>query len=288
MSLNHSLLAASYQPVRITNALLRQFGIKSQNRLRVLLYHDIAPDDYARFAAQLTWLARTWHFVAPQDFADMMQRERPIEGGKLLLTFDDGFASNRLVAEEVLNPMGIQALFFVVSDFVGIATQEDCRQFIARHICPGMNPAVMPGHWRNMSWPDLRSLVDKGHTIGAHTRTHARLSTLTDDRALEDEIINSADRLEQQLGIKVEHFAFTFGDLASFSPAALTVARRRFSFIYTGLRGENAGQVPAWAIRRDSMQAKDPLPLVGAFLEGGADHRYTRHVAAYERWGGNG
>ena len=248
MSLIHLLLAVSYQPVRITNALLRQVGIKPRNRLRVLLYHDIAPDDYSRFSAQLTWLARTWSFVSLQDFADIVRGDRPIEGDSLLLTFDDGFASNRLVVEEVLNPMGIQALFFVVSDFVDVATQEDCRQFIAQHIYPGLNPAVVSGRWRNISWADLTFLVDTGHAIGAHARTHARLSTLSEDHALEDEIINSADRLEQQLGIKIEHFAYTFGDLASFSPAALAVAQRRFSFIYTGLRGDNAHGVPTWAI----------------------------------------
>ncbi len=71
-------------------------------------------------------------------------------------------------------------------------------------------------------------------------RIHARLSELKQANELEDEIIDSADVLENNLGVRVEHFAYPFGNLASFSPAALAVAKRRFTFIYSDMRGDNA------------------------------------------------
>ena len=104
MSLHHHLLAGAYYPLKLARALGRPLGLASPHRLRVLFYHDIAPHDQPHFAAQLRWLARSWNLVSPKQFAAMVSGEEPIRGRNLLLTFDDGFASNRVVAEEVLNP----------------------------------------------------------------------------------------------------------------------------------------------------------------------------------------
>jgi peptidoglycan/xylan/chitin deacetylase (PgdA/CDA1 family) len=285
MPLIHSLLAAAYQPLRLGNNLLRSVGLRDGSRLRVLLYHDIAPHEQKRFAAQLHWLAQSWSFVSPQQFEDMMRGDAPITGANLLLSFDDGFASNRKVAEEILNPLGIKALFFVVSDFVNLMDGDDFRAFIAHHICPGLPIVAVPDHFRNMTWNDLAWLLETGHTIGAHTRTHARLSELKQANELEAEIIDSANVLESNLGVKIEHFAYPFGNLSSFSPAALAVVRQRFSFIYTGLRGDNACGAPPWALRRDTIAPANSHGLIGALLEGGADIRYARDLAQCESWG---
>jgi hypothetical protein len=91
--------------------------------------------------------------------------------------------------------------------------------------------------------------------------------------------------LERKLGVKVDCFAYTFGNLNSFSQAALSEARHRFPFIFTGMRGDNARGVPPWALRRDAMAAVDSLSLVGALLEGGADLFYSRNLEKYEQWG---
>lgn len=284
MSLKHRFLAATYPSLRLGNTSLRRIGIRPPGRLRVLLYHDIAPHEEERFAAHLRWLARSWRFVDPQKFAAMVSGEEQVKEGNLLLTFDDGFASNRLVAEKVLNPMGIRALFFIVSSFVEISGKDDQRAFIARNIYPDINPAAIPEHWGNMDWNDLNYLLETGHTIGAHTATHARLSKIARADELEAEIVGSADVLERKLGVKVEHFAYTFGNLASFSPLALAVARKRFRFIYTGLRGDNAHGVLPWALRRDAMKPTDSLALAGALLEGGADLHYARDLTTLESW----
>lgn len=284
MSLKHNLLAAAYQPLKFGNVLWRRAVGHQGGRLRVLLYHGIGQADEDRFAAQLNWLSRSWRFISPSEFASVMSSNSQVTDDCLLLTFDDGFASNRRVAETVLNPMGIKALFFIVSEFAALSDKEDWRSFVAQNIYPGLEPEKISAHLRNMSLDDLRYLHDTGHCIGAHTAQHARLSQVA-PKDLAAEIILSADTLEQKLGLKIEHFAYTFGDLASFSPAALAVARTRFNFIYTGLRGFNRRGVPPWAIRRDSIVASDSLSLLGALLEGGADRPYARSLAAYESWG---
>lgn len=284
MSLHHQILAGLYSPLKLADFIGQVMGIGSPHRLRVLLYHDIASLEQKRFAAQIRWLKKTWNFVTPESFAAMVSGLEPIHGYNLLLTLDDGFASNRVVAEQILNPMGIKAIFFVVSAFIDTKEYHEARYFISQHIHPGISLSDVPAHWRNMKWNDLAYLIETGHTIGAHARTHARLSELRQTDELEAEIIDSADVLEHNLGVKIEHFAYPFGNLNSFSPAALAIARRRFSFIYSGLRGDNACGAPPWALRRDAIAPDNSLGLVGALLEGGADIIYSRDIATFESW----
>ena len=284
MDIKHRFLASLYHPLRFQNSLLRLLPTQRAARLRVLLYHDIVPTEVCQFASQIRWLSQSWRFITPEQFAAIILHGVEIKEDCLLLTFDDGFISNRHVAETVLNPMGIKALFFVVSEFVDLSELSDWRLFVSSYIFPSLRPQEIPSHWKNMSWDDLIFLQETGHSIGAHTAYHHRLSQM-EDKDLVNEIVLGADVLEQKLGTRVRHFAYPFGDLASFSSTALAISRTRFDFIYTNLRGSNCLSVSPWAIRRDCIAAKDSLSLVGSLLEGGADFLYKRSLASYESWG---
>ena len=69
------------------------------------------------------------------------------------------------------------------------------------------------------------------------------------------------------------------------SPQAIKVARQRFKYIYTGLRGDNAQGVSPWAIRRDSCAPRDHPSFIRACLEGGADKLYMKNIEKYENMG---
>lgn len=276
-------LAWSYAPLRLARAFMRPLGLSSSRRLRVLYYHDVAPEDRERFASQLRWLGRTWNFITPERFAAMVSGQEPIRGSHLLLTFDDGFASHRAVAEQVLNPMRIRALFFAMSDLVAIEDRMEARRFMAE-LYPAARTGALPEHWSNMGWADLEALLEQGHTVGAHTCTHPRLSRLESIEELEKEIVASGDALERRLGVPIEHFAWTYGDLASISQTALAVARRRYRFVHSGLRGDNAANVSPGALRRDAASAQDPRAVLGALLEGATDFRDARARAQLDAW----
>lgn len=291
MAFHHNLLTAAYGPLRLAKDIGRQVGLISPNSLRVLLYHDIAPKDYPVFAEQLRWLARRWTFVSPDQFSAMLSGHEPILGQNLLITFDDGFLSNREVAEKILNPLGIRALFFVVSDFVGIGNKIEARQFIADHIYPCADPKKMPPHWSNMGWSDLEALLAQGHSLGGHTQTHSRLSQL-DDLDLEREIVGSADTIALRLGTPVEHFAYTFGDVASFNQRAMLIARSRYRYIYSGVRGDNVDHATCFSVRRDAVAAQDAFGsyslfskyLTGSLLNGSADIFYGSAKKKLDSW----
>ena len=258
---------------------------KSKSRLRVLIFHDIRPEQEQNFSTLLKWLSKSWNFIDPKDFESILNGSKPVKGNNLLLSFDDGYISNRKIADEILNPMGIHALFFVVSDFISINNLKESKDFVSKNFFPrsDTNNIINTGH--NMSWLDLEALLKQGHMIGAHTKTHARLSDTTKFTNFKEEIIDSANTIEQQLGIEVSHFAFTFGDLQSMTKEALLEACNRFEYIYTGLRGNNTiKNISKYAIRRDPIDLNDSLWMIGSLLEGAVDWRYKKNLIEYESW----
>ena len=253
-------------------------------KLRVLLYHGVSEENLPMFEKQMFFLKRSWKFLTTDEFNECISGKRHLEADSLLLTFDDGFYSNRVVSERVLAPLKIPALFFVVSKFIDYKIGDDWRNFVANNINPSMIPQEVPDYMRNLNWNDLSYLLDEGHAIGAHTATHKRLSNLHGDE-LHEEIINSADYLESRLGQHINHFAFTFGNLESFSSEALKIARMRFKYIHTGLRGDNANLLNPWSIKRDSLEPTMPLYSMGGVLEGALDFLYRKKIEQYNSWG---
>ena len=90
-----------------------------------------------------------------------------------------------------------------------------------------------------MTSEDLNFLISRGHAIGAHTTTHANLASIESDSRLHEEIIQCGDKLEDKLGVKIKHFSFGFGNVCFFSKDALKLAKTRYEFIHTGMRGLN-------------------------------------------------
>lgn len=66
-----------------------------------------------------------------------------------------------------------------------------------------------------MDWNEIRELAaDPLVTIGAHTKDHYAIAKLPAEAAME-QMTGSADRIEQELGVRPRHFAFPYGDPAS-------------------------------------------------------------------------
>jgi len=267
-------------------------GFISKNCLRVLAYHDVPESEEIIFIDHMTWLRENWNIVTPAEFEMMILGTKPIIGNNVLITFDDGFISNKLIAEKILNPLGIKAIFFVISDFIEIKNRSKSYKFASNQIVPGSSINDIPRNWENMQWSDLAALIEQGHTIGCHTKTHVRLSDCSSKDELEVEIIRSAEKISNKLGVDINHFAFTFGNIDSFSRDALKVAKSKFDFIYSGIRGGNLGIFSPFAIRRDAVayQLKDNkcrlfnTKLLSVFLSGFLDFMYRSAREKIDTW----
>ena len=76
-----------------------------------------------------------------------------------------------------------------------------------------------------MTWDELRSVAaDPLSTIGAHTKNHYAVAKLSEQAAME-EMVGSAERIEQELGRRPVHFAYPYGDPGSAGPCDFQLAR---------------------------------------------------------------
>src|SRR3989449_1347163 len=100
-------------------------------KLPILVYHKIDrippgsryPKNYVtpeQFAAQLVFLAR--HRYTSVNFTDYLayrRRERVLPPRAIIITFDDGYRSNRTIALPLLRQYGFGATIFLVAAYVG-------------------------------------------------------------------------------------------------------------------------------------------------------------------------
>lgn len=283
MSLQKKCLSLTYEPLRALTTIASALRLM-QPRLRVLMFHDISPNEMSKLEDLLVWLRGSWDFLSPQEFEQVMVGEREIIRDSLLLTFDDGFHSNSIVARDVLRPLGISALFFVITDFVSMVRPDEVRDFINRRLLVNVGEAKCQVDRSNMKWEDLAVLVADGHSIGAHSMSHERLVGGLDLNTLKREIVIPAKEIERILSIRIAHFAFPFGNFGSFSKEAVEMAMDHYKFIHSGIRGINTYGSSRKVIRRDCISPTDRKSLVGSFLLGAADLVYKKHCDVMDSW----
>jgi peptidoglycan/xylan/chitin deacetylase (PgdA/CDA1 family) len=75
-----------------------------------------------------------------------------------------------------------------------------------------------------MAWDEVRALAALGHTVGAHTHTHAMLARLSGPDQLA-EMVPSRDTLAAELGRPVTLFAYPFGKAPALDQSCLDSAR---------------------------------------------------------------
>jgi peptidoglycan/xylan/chitin deacetylase (PgdA/CDA1 family) len=168
-----------------------------------LMYHEIGDVPHAElrytvsepgFRQQLVDLAAGgYEVVGVGQALARPEGRRP----RIVMTFDDGAATDHEVAALLLARHGFGATFYVVPTFLGRA-----------------------GY---MTQAQLVELADGGFEVGSHSMTHAYLSDLTDSR-LESEVAGSKRRLEQILGRPVRHFACPGGRVSGRVRAAVVAA----------------------------------------------------------------
>lgn len=182
-------------------------------RMVVVVMHETPTRDEAKFRKQLEWVAR--HFMLT-DLPTFSQYWRQAQNGipkfskpLVLFTFDDGRLSNYLVAAPVLESFGARGVFFVIPKWVE-CNEEEARQFYYSRIDPQPQPAhAEKEDWCSINPAQIAELVQRGHSVGSHTYSHARLDGLTGSD-LRREIVESAAKIACWTGRGVETFAWPF------------------------------------------------------------------------------
>lgn len=167
----------------------------------ILVYHRFgAKEDKmvvspATFAAQLDYLARNdYRVVRLADLIDFLDGKQALPKRSVVITIDDGYASNYQHAFPLLKKYGFPATIFLYTDFAGAADALT---------------------WGQMAEMLASGLVD----IQPHSRTHVNLSerlagegdTAYRDR-LDNEIVVPRDLLRRRLSSQSISYAYPYGD----------------------------------------------------------------------------
>jgi peptidoglycan/xylan/chitin deacetylase (PgdA/CDA1 family) len=169
-----------------------------------------------------------------------LRASRPLPPRAVVLTVDDCYADAYRIAFPWFRRFGFQATFFAISGRLGQRDDPSATSRVAGR-------ALMDAE-------QLANLRTAGMSVGAHTRSHPRLSTL-DDRAVEREVAGSREELEQALGAPVTHFAYPYGDYDERSVAA--AARAGFTAACTCHGGRNDLATSPLELRRIEVKGGD-------------------------------
>jgi peptidoglycan/xylan/chitin deacetylase (PgdA/CDA1 family) len=228
--------------------------------VRIVVYHWVHDHERASFGRQLAWLASAFEPVTLSEAVARL-RERRETGREVVVTFDDGFRSGLTNAAPLLAEHGFRACFFPITGLVSAppdVVERICRETL--HLERPLEP---------LSWDEVGRLVELGHEVGAHTRTHPNLVALGAD-ARQQEVEGSRDDLAARLGSPPEHFAAPYGTRDSFSGAVSEAVRAAgYASGASAIRGRNRAGADVYALRRDNVVASWPVRHLRYFLQSG-------------------
>ena len=257
---------------------IRRVWPQPAGSFRIVLLHWVLREWEAAFECLLQYLLRTGGIISPEEAeARLCGTSGPTREGRVpyLLTFDDGYASNAVVAKSILRRHAVKALFFVCPDVMDLPRSRQLQAISRQYFEPGTPGALAPPEAALMSWAEVEELAASGHTIGSHGSSHARLSGLTGAER-EREIAGSADRLADRLGGPVRWFAFPFGNLESLDEASCRLIVQRYDYCCSGIRGIVSMTADPWALLRESVDLSTSFAYQVCALEGGLDLAYLR------------
>jgi peptidoglycan/xylan/chitin deacetylase (PgdA/CDA1 family) len=241
----------------------------------ILMYHAIGwPSESAssyvvpaaRFRRQMAWLKWCGFRVIPlADLVADLRANRIPPRRSIVLTFDDGYSDNWGEALPILRRYRLPATVFVVSTAIGRRAWW---------------PDAVPLFERTILTSDqLAELTESRIEIGAHSRTHRSLTSLTPG-ALQAEVMESRAQLQQAAGSEVRAFAYPFGDCSE--QVIEEVASAGFEAACCSRSGVADPAAPLFALPRVEVRGTDSLAAFALLVWRGHRHRPARSKAALQ------
>jgi peptidoglycan/xylan/chitin deacetylase (PgdA/CDA1 family) len=224
----------------------------------VLCYHAVSEGWPHALATGLEAFERQLRGLLRRGFRPAAAEDVLRNGGRLLhVTFDDAFRSVER-ALPVLEQLGLPATVFACSGYADAGRELDVPELAAQ-------VREHPHELVTMDWDALRGLAERGVEIGSHTVSHPHLPALS-DAAVQRELRESRDRIQDQLRRPCRFLAYPFGDEDARVRAAAAAAGYEAAFALPG--------------REDSLD-RFALPRVGVYRgDGGLRWRLKTSAAA--------
>jgi len=142
--------------------------------------------DPAKFEEQMKWLADNgYQTITVSQLVNLIYNGGQIPERPVVITFDDGNSDIYINAFPILKKYGFVATFYLVESYINGQDMITTDQ--------------------------VKELIQSGWEIGSHSKTHAHLPAAGTDLA--QEIRMSKLDMEKLLGVKINSFAYPFGEI---------------------------------------------------------------------------
>lgn len=197
---------------------------KQNHAVPVLEYHNFSEESVgmddpwtvsqAAFCEQMAYLSQNCRVVSLKTFLQEIEQGKKIADNTVVITIDDGYRSNYLVAFPIIKQYQVPVTIFIVGNYI-----EKGRV--------GDYPAL---HWSDMKEMNASGLVDiQSHSYALHemitdTRGYQVCSLMnyitpsgskeTEEehyQRIEDDLIKSSQYIESHLGTKPDILSWPFG-----------------------------------------------------------------------------
>lgn len=227
--------------------------------VRVLCFHDVLDEEW--FEQLLCLLHKKYNVITPRQFHS---QDFDPDKVNILLTFDDGYQSWLDVVIPVLDSYKTKGLFFVTSGLLDAAErgEEDVAKFMQVRL-------RLQNIRRPLSWDGAKRIIRKGHSVGGHTENHIVLSELN-KKQVTTEVSENKIRLEGELGLLLQDFAYPFGTPIHYNRSVASIAR---DCGYTHLYSASSSFVDfnEEDIGRTLLDEEVGLQMIERWIEGGYD-----------------
>ncbi|WP_027388445.1 polysaccharide deacetylase family protein [Chryseobacterium gregarium] len=219
------------------NQYLDFFGLiaNPSNRVHLLNSHLLSlkeESDASFFDDQLKILSKKSTIIPFAEAVDLINKKKSVNHSLIAFSYDDGFAECYTHIAPVLEKYNGYAYFFINPNFVN-GDPAYIENFL-------IDKVHLPLYKRPMNWEQIKTLADKGHTIGAHTMDHVRVSLIKELEVLEYQIGYCKKEILEKADINCNDFAFPYGHVGrDFDIVSTEIAEKYYDNIFSASNWTN-------------------------------------------------
>lgn len=208
-------LAKIFDALGVTKFCLYKLNKKyNNNYIRIINYHHTYEQNRAAFEKQIEWFSNKFEICNREIMERFLEGEYVFHKKPgMIITFDDGFKDNYIIANCILKKYNAVGFYMVSSSVIGKNNYRNTN---------GVNSY--------MSADDLKQLIIEGNCICCHTASHHRMSISDSEQILKEEIINSKKNLEDILESKIDIFCWCGGEAGTYTKAAADIIRKNYKY----------------------------------------------------------
>lgn len=229
------------------------------------------------FESMVLWLKQSgFQFISVEDLKEVIYQGRPFPKGAVLITVDDGWASNVENMAALAEKHAVPITIFLATEAVengqfwfsvakraarhnlGFPSSKEMKKLDNKERLKLYRQIMekVPSQREAMTVEEIKQINLSNYVhLGAHTHSHPILPKCT-DQEVNEEIALSKDKVATWTGSEVDTFAYPNGDFGSRECEALRSAGFKLAFT-----------THATLLTREKLEKPLQLPRLG-FLEG--------------------